>query len=143
MVPADFRVQTKSMIRRKGLNIRTVPLTAIAHMWAIWRTQKNKQHGKEKLFARNPNPEGFCFVASVYRALLRFRRLRKLEPRIHPQRTPLSIYWSPKLQAVQLLNNGDITTFMRRLAMVVYKLHPVDDAEELKKWSSHSLRIGA
>ena len=142
-VPVDFRIQTTSHQRASGLSILDFPLDQIGRMWVKWRTQKNGQHGEEKLFTRNPNSAGFCYVSSVYRALQRFARLRLVDPSIHPRRTPLSIYWSPRLGRVQLITSADIEQFMRRLAMVVYKLHPIHDAEQIRRWSSHSLRIGA
>lgn len=142
-VPNDFRIQTIHNLRTTGLRILEYPLADIDRMWVIWRTQKNGAHGEEKLFARNSDPEGFCLVSSVYRSLERFQRLSQLDPRIHPMQTPLSVYWNSRLQAVQLLTSSDIEDFMRRLASTVYKLSPDLQADELRRWSSHSLRVGA
>ena len=142
-VPTDYRIQTVHNLRAVGLDILDFPLEDIDRMWVTWRTQKNGDHGQSKLFTRNPLDGGICLVSAVYRSLERFKRLTVRDPRIHPSRTPLSIYWSPRLQAVQLINNTDIETFMRRLAMEVYNLNPVEDADEIRRWSSHSLRVGA
>ena len=142
-VPNDFRVQTAQNLRAVGLRILDHPLGDLDRLWVTWRTQKNGDHGQSKLFTRNPSPGGICLVSAVYRSLERFARLMARDPRIHPAHTPLSIYWSPRLQAVQLVNSTDIETFMRRLAMAVHKLHPDHDAEEIRRWSSHSLRVGA
>jgi len=143
VVPVDFRIQTNGYDRASGLAILGFPLPRVARMWVKFRTQKNGQHGEEKMFVRNPNPTGFCFVSSVYRALARFQRLQVRDPRINPHTTPLSVYWSPTTNSVKLIDAKDIATFMQRLASTVYKLHPVHDAEDIRKWGVHSLRVGA
>jgi hypothetical protein len=111
-------------------------------MWVIWRTQKNGQNGKEKLFASNPNQAGFCFVSSAYRALSRFQQLMRLNPRLSPNATPLSVYWSTSARCFQLITADDIEHFIRHLAVAVYHLDPVKDSKDLRCCSSHSLRVG-
>ena len=143
MVPDDFRILTKDRRHLAGLDILTVPINQISSMWAKWRWQKNNQLGEEKKFMVNPNPDGYCYPSAVYRSLQRFSRLIGKEPRMDPAHTPLSVYWSPQAKVVKLITAYDIETFMRRLAVVVYNLHPVKDADHIKKWSSHSLRVGA
>jgi hypothetical protein len=115
-VPDDFRILTVSRHRVVGLAILHYTLPQIAKMWVKWRTQKNGQNGEEKLFARNPNPGGFCFVFSSYRSLARFQRLMGLDPRLRPNATPLSVYWSPASACVKLITADDIEQFLRRLA---------------------------
>lgn len=105
LVPNDFRALTITFQRAVGLAILRYPLIQLARMWAKWRTQKNGQHGEEKLHVRNPNPEGFCFVFSVYRSLQRFERLQQLDPRLDPASTPLSVYFDPRPQCVKLVNS--------------------------------------
>ena len=142
-VPNDFRAQLHTGARLRGLEIILHRLEEIDLIFPCWRTQKNGRHGEEKKYARNPNPLGVCFVSAVYRALKCFRRLMMLDPRLDPSFTPLTVYWSTKENCVKLLNAIHIETFMRRLAMTVYHLHPVRDAKELQRWSSRSLRVGA
>lgn len=143
LVPDDFRIMTVSRHKAAGLDILRYELPQIAKMWVRWRTQKNGQHGEEKLFARNPKLGGFCFVSSAYRSLERFQRLMVLDPRLRPNATPLSVYWSPATSCVKLINADNIEQFMRNLASAVYHLDPVRDAQDLRRWSSHSLRVGA
>jgi hypothetical protein len=143
LVPDDFRILTVCNRRATGLAIIRSRLPQIAKLWVKWRTQKNGHHGEEKLFARNPNLDGFCFVASAYRSLSRFHRLAILDNRLKPNTTPLSVYWSPSASCVKLIHADDIEHFMRRLAAQVYHLHPIRDAKDLGRWSSHSLRVGA
>jgi hypothetical protein len=143
LVPNDFRILTTSNQRVAGLDILRFDLSQVSKMWVKWRTQKNGQHGEEKLFVRNPTLDGFCFVASAYRSLARFQRLSVLDPRLRPNATPLSVHWDTRSASVRLINADDIERFMRHLACKVYHLHPARDAEDIRRWSSHSLRVGA
>jgi hypothetical protein len=143
IVPNDLRILTSCRHLVSGLSILAYDPTQISKMWVKWRTQKNGQNGEEKLFARNPTPGGFCFVASAHRALSRFRNLMVLDPRLRPSATPLSVYWHPTGPCVKLITANDIERFMRRLASEVYHLHPVQNAKDLSKWGTHSLRVGA
>ena len=142
-VPVDFRFVTVTSARGTGLDMVLHPVTAIDRVWVKYRTQKNGQHGEEKLYVLNPDPTGFCMVRSVYSALERFQRLVALEPRMDPSVTPLTVYWDPRSATVKLITGNAIETFIRRLASAVYKLDPVTHAEELQRWSSHSYRVGA
>jgi hypothetical protein len=143
LVPDDFRILTLTRHRVAGMEILLHSLPQIAKMWVKWRTQKNGAHGEEKLFARNPTLGGFCFVSSAYRSLARFQRLSLLDPRLRPDCTPLSVYWSAHSGCVRLITADDIERFMRHLAAQVYHLDPIRDAKDLSRWSSHSLRVGA
>lgn len=143
IVPNDVRIVSVDNRRAAGLGILAFAPMQIGRLFIKFRTQKNGQHGEEKLFILNPNQDGVCFVRSVYRSLARFQRLRSKDTRLNPSAVPLSVYWAPRERCVKLINANDIEHFMRRLAAVVHNLHPVRDAEDLQKWSSHSLRVGA
>lgn len=142
-VPNDFRILTYTRHHAVGLQILRHSLPSIHKMWCKWRTQKNGQNGEEKLFTRNSNSGGHCFVASTHRALQRFQRIMVLDATIVPNATPLSIYWDPRSNSAKLINANDIERFMRRLACSVYHLHPSHQSTEVNRWSSHSLRVGA
>ena len=143
IVPCDIRCVTKSGARLFGAQITSVTLISVAKVWVKFRTQKNGQHGEEKLFVPNPDPKGICMVASLYRALTRFAKLRLIDGRLHEERTPLSVYHHVATNTVRLVTTTDIEWFMRRLAAQVYHLHPVDDRDAIQKWGTHSLRVGA
>ena len=57
--------------------------------------------------------------------------------------TPLACYWDDHTHRVCAIVASDISEFMRAIASELYDLHPVKEAALLRKWSSHSLRIGA
>ncbi|CAB9530816.1 unknown protein [Seminavis robusta] len=143
IVPVDVRAVSVDGQRLVGLAIIMLSLCNVLKMYIKFRTQKNGNHGEEKLFERNPTPGGFCFVSSTYRSLVRFAQIQLMYPGISPSVTPLSIYWDPKGKVPKLVDATSIEKFMRRLASTVYNLHPVHDSKDIAKWSSHSLRVGA
>ena len=143
LVPNDYRAMTYGKVRVVGLDIVFCPLESIYKLWVRFRAQKNGQHNEEKLFVRNPNKAGVCFVAAVYRKLVRFQRLQRVDPSLDPWVTPLALYKDARTSAIRLITATDIEEFMRKLATQVYHLHPVRDADDIRKWSSHSLRVGA
>ena len=143
IVPVDIRSVTPCGSRLVGIWIIHVPLTAVVKVWVKFRTQKNDQHGEEKLFVPNPDPHGVCVVTSLHRSLKRFADLRQVDGRLDEHRTPLSVYHHTPTNTVRLIASNDIDLFMRRLAAQVYYLHPVNDQVAIGKWGSHSLRVGA
>jgi hypothetical protein len=67
------------------------------------------------------------FHQHIKTALVRFQQLMILGPCLHPNATPLSVYWSTSARCVKLITADDIEHFIRRLAVVVYHLDPVKD----------------
>jgi len=139
IVPCNIRCVTQSGARLIGVQITSVTVVSLTKVWVKFRTQKNGQHGEEKLFVLNPDPNGICMVASLYRALTRFAKLRLVDGRLHEERTPLSVYDHGSTNAVRLVTTTDIEWFMRRLAAQVYHLHPIDDRDAIQKWGTQSL----
>jgi hypothetical protein len=106
--------------------------------WIKFRTQKNGQNGEEKLFLRNTS--GKCFPSAMIRIIRRFIRLRGA----NDLQTPLAVYYSDiPGKSTTFITAPDIEGAMRRVASRVYHLDPVKDQETLRKWSAHSLRVGA
>ena len=112
-------------------------------MWVTWRWQKNLELNEQKKFTVNPNEGGFCFVTATYKSLKRFNKLQAKCPELDPGNTPLSVFWHQETNTVRLITALDIETYMRSLAVRVHGLHPVQDSAHIKRWSSHSLRVGA
>jgi len=121
--PCDMRCVTRSGAHLIGVQITSVTVVSLAKVWVKFRTQKNGQHGEEKLFVPNPDPNGICMVASLYRALTRFAKLRLMDGRLHEERTPLSVHHHSSTNAVRLVTTTDIEWFMQRLAAQAYHLH--------------------
>jgi len=55
---------------------------------------------------------------------------------------PLAVYQDTD-GSIRTIVSNEIDTFMRTLATQRYNLDPVKDSDEIKRWSSHSLRVGA
>ena len=143
IVPNDLRGMTKSRRKASGIDILKFPLEDVDRIWVKFRTQKNNQNGEEKMFVRNTNPGGSCYVSSAYRALQRFRRLQARHNGLDPKTTPLSVYYDVPTRSVKLIDGKDMELFIQRLAMKVYHLHPLRDTDDISKWGVHSLRVGA
>lgn len=134
----DIRARTKYGKKLKGADILGVPVDHIGSLWIKWRTQKNQKHGVERLFRPSRKASRKCPVRALYRILERFVALRGPTD----VDTPLSVYKAPDGR-VCLITSDDITKHMRDIASFLYKLDPVKDAEDLQRWSAHSLRVGA
>lgn len=143
LVPSDIRVTTVDYRRASGLGILDFPVDDIASVWITFRVQKNGHNGEERQFVRNPCPEGYCMVRALYRTLTRYKYIMRLDRRIDPYVTPLGIYWNPYSLSAQLITSIEIDSYMRLIAARVYRLDPVTNLTDIKRWGSHSLRVGA
>jgi hypothetical protein len=106
-------------------------------MWR-YRTQKNGQNNEKREHTRNPYVGTPCHITSTIRIVQRFSRLIGTNHR----NVPLSVYRHANGQ-VRYITASIIESTFRMAAAHVYKLDPVKDCEHLRKWSSHSLRVGA
>ncbi len=62
IVPSDIWCLTTTHAHVRGLGVASLSPTSIARLWIRWRTQKNGQHGEEKVFVPNPTLGGVCCV---------------------------------------------------------------------------------
>jgi hypothetical protein len=109
-----------------------------------WRFQKNGENGEKKKLKRSSSPTApHCRVQSLL-AILRCR-MSLVAPNAE---VPVAIYQhasaSPAVPA-KYITNYDVTGMLRSLAAQVYNLNPNNpqDRLQLKRWSSHSVRVGA
>jgi hypothetical protein len=105
--------------------------------FVLYRTQKNGENGEERQHTRNNTPGAPCHITSAMRIVQRFVRLLGKE-----FQTPLGIY-RHTTGAVRFITASIIESTFRMAASFVYKLDPVKDSEHLRRWSAHSLRVGA
>jgi hypothetical protein len=78
--------------------------------------------------------------SAMIRIIRRFIRLRGVSDTL----TPLAIYQSDiPGKSATFITAPDNEETMRRVASRLYHLDPVKDQATLRKWSSHSLRVGA
>ena len=100
----------------------------VHHYW-----QKNGKYGEMKIMNHNRKKPKICPVEAWIRIVQRFVRLHESEP----QNIPLSIYFDPHSNSIKNITNSLVTEVMRELAKELYDMN----AEELKSFSCHSLRV--
>ena len=144
VVPVDFRALSHSYQRGVGLAILDISLCDISRLWIKYRTQKNGQHGEERMMVPGPDlASPHDAVACFYGLLKNFRELQTRDPSLREDFTPLAIYWDTDSACIRLVTSDEIESFMRALAVKTYHLDPVQDRAALRLWSAHSLRVGA
>ena len=138
----DIRIETVKMGRRRHLYTGAACLKVhpnqVRKMWIKFKTQKNGEHGEERMFTRTEEDGRRCFIQAVYRILKWFVCLRGAKD----VTTPLGLYVNSDGEVV-LITPKVIKKHMREIASKVYSLDPVKDADKLQKWSSHSIHVGA
>jgi hypothetical protein len=111
----------------------------VTRVWVTHSWQKNADNGEERLFVKNPDVTGRCAVRAWTRIVRRFILLRGTLD----MDTPLALYVPSQGSQPRLITSTEIESTMRNAACRVYKLDPIKHSTELKRWSAHSLRVGA
>lgn len=139
MLPEDFTFydNTGRRIRSHQLAV-SYGISRVSKVRIKWRVQKNGDNGESKTYLRNTVSPNLCPVNRALSIVARHIRLVGTnEPNV-----PLGLYQHPT-HGVQLIVATDVASIMRRTVAQVLGLDPIKDAEELAKWSTHSLRVGA
>jgi len=102
-----------------------------------YRTQKNGHNGEKRQHRRNTSPAAPCHVTSTINIVKRYDRLVGATTN-----APLCVYRHTN-GSVRHITASNIEATFRQAAAHVYKLDPVKDCEHLRRWSAHSLRVGA
>ena len=135
----DLMVVTKDGRRLCGFRILDVPVTQWAKIWPQFYTQKNGENGQWRMFVPLPECPAKCVGRAVYRIAQRFVCLRSKTN----DKSPLGIHKADRYGHVHLITPTLIFTHMCSIASKLHKLHPTKNKAELRRWSSHSLRVGA
>lgn len=108
--------------------------------FVCFKHQKNDNHGEKRKFARNDEKPHLCFIRAMMRIIQRFIRLIGWNFDL-----PLSVYYSPETGETLNITSAEIEHEMQLAAIRVYELDPTkkDHLEMIKKWTAHSLRVGA
>ena len=101
-----------------------------------YRMQKNEQNGEKRKLARNAKFPHLCPVEDWLDIVERFLRLLGLT--VTDQ--PLAIYKCVKTNKVLNICSNDSKKLMQKIVSTTYN---ITDKEELKKFTNHSLRVGA
>jgi hypothetical protein len=99
-----------------------------------WRYQKNGDNGQVKTQKRNNKNPALCPV----RAALRIRR-RSQKCSATTSKDPMALYINPKGQP-QYIGDNQVNKYLQKAAKAVYN---ITDADELARWTCHSIRVGA
>lgn len=97
-----------------------------------WRYQKNGQNGEKLLFQACPAYPDRCPHLAIKRILQRASVLNI------PNDVPLA--WYADSTSIHLITDEDIARVLQAAAL---HAHGVTDPEELSRWTSHSIRVGA
>lgn len=107
-----------------------------------WRFQKNGVNGEKKTFVRTNSNKSLCAVSALLRISHRWSDLN-LESRRHGDVDfPLAVFTSDGTTSgdVKLISEIHINNALREAAKMVYN---ITDDDELSRFSSHSIRVGA
>jgi hypothetical protein len=136
---SDIRFLSDDKIRVPLAQVLTLDPTnpTVGRTFVKYRTQKNGKNGEERQHTRNASTTAPCHVASLMKIVQRFARLIG-----HNHNVPLCVYRHVN-GTIRSITASLIETTFRAAAAYVYKLDPVTDSEHLRKWSAHSIRVGA
>lgn len=101
-----------------------------------WRQQKNKQNGEKKSVHQNKRIPSLCGVRAAIRIIDRARQL-KLD-----KNHPVCVYTSTGKAdgPIKFVTETHISDSLKNLAKLEYN---ITDPDELDKYTSHSVRVGA
>ena len=116
-------------------------LAHIGKLQVTWRTQKNGQNGETKTYLCNLKNPLLCPVARGWNIMARYQRIMGTT---ESDTVPLAVYRDGPLDSDRhLLYSDQVTQLVRDVVCDVLNLDPVKDKEEVSRYSTHSLRVGA
>jgi len=127
----DFRFELATRHRVRGMDMLLHPVEKVRKCWVKFRTQKNGENGEERLITRRA-------LKAVCRILQRFQSLRGNDDTA----APVAIFRDAD-GSIQPIRSSLIESTMRRVASQMLGLDLAKHKEDLQRWSSHSLRVGA
>jgi len=134
----DFECFDKTNRKLSWTEVRDMPIDDITDATTRFRVQKNGDNFRvTKQRDRNRGPHDIAAVRAIVRIIRRFLRLCGERTDI-----PIAVYRDTS-GTVRRITSREIESTFRATAAVVYNLDPVKDKEKLRKWSAHSLRVGA
>ena len=122
-------VNNKRLTQPKSSNLL---LSEVKAVHVRWKVQKNGDNGQKILFSKNPGNVKLCPVRALLRIRERARRCKLSSS------APLAVF--VKNKTVHYIRAKNIEEHLRKVAQVVYD---ISEPDELRRWSSHSIRVGA
>lgn len=101
-----------------------------------WRYQKNGVNGEVKTFVRDFGHADLCAVSALLRIAQRWVDLKL------PDDHPLAVYTTDGTVSgeIKCIRESNINTALQKAARIVYN---ITKREELSRFTSHSIRVGA
>ena len=130
-VLTDFAFSNKSNVRRN--NNKTVYIKDAENVTITWRFQKNNDNGQKLTFTKNNTLPHRCPVRAALRIRARCQRYSI------PDDHPIAIF-RDKNGMVKLIDNKHVENILKTLAQKTYN---ITDESELKRFTTHSIRVGA
>jgi hypothetical protein len=99
--------------------------------------QKNKQNGEKKLHTHNRRCYGRCAVTTMHRIMMRYAKLVRTN-KILKCTIPLAVFWDAQSRSTKYITSEEVKQLM-------FHINPdtPQGQEDLQRWSSHSLWVGA
>ena len=120
----------------KRINQNSIKEINSANMVNVkWRFQKNNDNGQIISYVQDKVNKNYCYVSACKRIRQRVITLR------HDRNKPIAIFLSnQKNNKVSYIDDIHISSLLQEAARAVYN---INKKEELKKFTSHSIRVGA
>ena len=128
----DFEFRGVNNVRINNNSYKEINKATIVNV--KWRFQKNNDNGQIISYTEDKNDPNFCYVKAAKRI-----RNRAIKYKL-PKNMPLAIFFDKTKNKTVYLNDSHINTVLREAATKVYK---ISKKEDLDKFTSHSIRVGA
>ena len=126
---SDFEFRGQNNIRLP----HTFESSHAASLRVTWRFQKNNRNGEVITYTRNHDNTALCPVLAALRIRQRAIQLGQLDT------LPIAIYLNDK-NTISYITDTHIESLLRNTAQSLYN---ITNPDELKRFSAHSLRVGA
>jgi hypothetical protein len=129
----DFEFRTKNNKRISQNNNREIQKASIVNV--KWRYQKNNDNGQIISYIEDTVNKHYCYVSACKRIRLRAIKMKQ------DINKPIAIFNSgQKGSKIAYIDDIHINTFLQEAAKNVYN---ITKKEELNRFTSHSIRVGA
>ena len=124
---------------KKNRRLNRLSNTQIANADSVdikWRFQKNNDNGQVITYTKDTNNPSFCYVQAALRIRTRFLKLKHN----HDELLAIFLDTTKTKKIVKYIDDTHICRILQEAANSVYK---ITDKNDLKRFTSHSIRVGA
>ena len=132
-IASDFVLKDK---KKRTLTFTTnLDHSKVVYCSTRWRFQKNGDNGQIITYSRNPHDPELCYISAILRIFARAKRL-KIKPN-----SPIAVAALKGINSKKHFITSTLVAASYKSA--AQKVHHVTSKQDLAKFSSHSLRVGA